>query len=248
MKPLLVFQLRRVGRNRQFLIFTVLLPALFTIFFTKIFGGQAPDAAQYQDFAAGYMVSMMAYGGLGAALGATIRISFDRASGWLRQLRITPVDQTQIFAVDVLVGALLTLPSLIVVALVGRFVNDVQLSPGTWVALVGVLWVGSITFVAFGLLIGLSLDEKAAGGAIGFVGVVLAALGGLWVPVEVFPETMRTIAHGMPSFWYAEMGRDVAAGGAPSGQAVLVLAGFTAAFAVLSVLVARRRPLYAVAG
>jgi len=248
MTPLLVFQLRRVGRNRQFLIFTVLLPALFTVFFTKVFGGQAPDAARYQEFAGYYMVSMMAYGGLGAALGATIRISFDRASGWLRQLRITPVDQTQIFAVDVAVGALLTLPSLVVVALVGRFVNDVQLSLGTWVALVGVLWAGSIAFVAFGLLIGLSLDEKAAGGAIGFVGVVLAALGGLWVPVEVFPETMRTIAHAMPSYWYAEMGRDVAAGGAPSGQAVLVLAGFTAAFAVLAVLVARRRPLYAVAG
>ena len=248
MTPLLVFQLRRVGRNRQFLIFTVLLPALFTVFFTKIFGGQAPDAVRYQEFAGYYMVSMMAYGGLGAALGATIRISFDRASGWLRQLRITPVDQTQIFAVDVAVGALLTLPSLVVVALVGRFVNDVQLSLGTWVALVGVLWAGSIAFVAFGLLIGLSLDEKAAGGAIGFVGVVLAALGGLWVPVEVFPETMRTVAHAMPSFWYAELGRDVAAGGAPSGQAVLVLAGFTAAFAVLAVLVARRRPLYAVAG
>ena len=40
MKPLLAFQLRRVGRNRQFLFFTVLLPAAFTVFFTKIFGGQ----------------------------------------------------------------------------------------------------------------------------------------------------------------------------------------------------------------
>ena len=86
------------------------------------------------------------------------------------------------------VGALLTLPSLVVVALVGRFVNDVQLGLGTWVALVGVLWAGSIAFVALGLLIGLSLDEKAAGGAMSFVGVVLALLGGLWVPVEVFPR------------------------------------------------------------
>jgi len=248
MTPLLVFQVRRVARNRQFVIFTVLLPALFTVFFTKIFGGQAPDAARYQEFAGYYMVSMMAYGGLGAALGATIRISFDRASGWLRQLRITPVPQTQMFGVDVAVGALLTLPSLVVVALVGRFINHVELGLGAWVALVGVLWAGSITFVAFGLLIGLSLDEKAAGGAIGFVGVVLAALGGLWVPVEVFPDSMRTVAHAMPSYWYAQLGRDVAAGGAPSGTAVLVLAGFTAAFAVLAVLVARRRPLYAVAG
>jgi ABC-2 type transport system permease protein len=248
MSPLFVFQLRRIARNRQYLFFTVLLPALFTIFFTKIFGGQAVDAAQYQDAAGAYMVSMMAYGAMGAALGATIRISFDRASGWLRQLRVTPVPQTQVFGVDVAVGTLLALPSLVVVALVGRFVNGVQLGLGTWFALVGVLWAGSVAFVALGLLIGLSLDEKAAGGAIGFVGVVLAALGGLWVPVEVFPDSMRTVAHAMPSYWYAQVGRDVAAGGVPSGQAVLVLAGFTAVFAVLAVAVARRRPLYAVAG
>ena len=248
MNPLFAFQLRRVGRNRQYLLFTVLLPALFTIFFTKIFGGLASGPVEYQREAALYMVSMMAYGGLGAALGATIRISFDRASGWLRQLRVTPVPQSQVFAVDVAVGALLTLPSLVVVALVGRFVNDVQLGLGTWLALVGVLWAGSIAFVALGLLVGLALDERAAGGAIGFVGVVLAALGGLLAPVEVFPDSMRTLAHAMPSYWYAQLGRDVAAGGAPSATAVLALTAFTAGFAALAVVVARRRPLYAVAG
>ena len=248
MNPLFAFQLRRIGRNRQYLLFTVLLPALFTIFFTKIFGGLASGPVEYQREAALYMVSMMAYGGLGAALGATIRISFDRASGWLRQLRVTPVPQSQVFAVDVAVGALLTLPSLVVVALVGRFVNDVQLGLGTWLALVGVLWAGSIAFVALGLLVGLALDERAAGGAIGFVGVVLAALGGLLAPVEVFPDSMRTLAHAMPSYWYAQLGRDVAAGGAPSATAVLALAAFTAGFAALAVVVARRRPLYAVAG
>ena len=41
MNPLLAFQLRRIGRNRQYLVFTVLLPALFTVFFTKILGGLA---------------------------------------------------------------------------------------------------------------------------------------------------------------------------------------------------------------
>ena len=91
MNPLFAFQLRRVARNRQYLVFTVVLPALFTIFFTKIFGGMTTGPAEYQRQAALYMVSMMAYGGLGAALGATIRISFDRASGCLRQLRVTPV-------------------------------------------------------------------------------------------------------------------------------------------------------------
>jgi ABC-2 type transport system permease protein len=248
MNPLLAFQLRRIGRNRQYLIFTVLLPALFTVFFTEIFGGLATTPAGYQREAVQYMVSMMAYGAIGAALGATIRISFDRASGWQRQLRVMPVAQAQVFAVDVAVGALLTLPSLVTVALVGRFVNDVQLGLGTWVAMVGVLWAGSIAFVALGLFIGLSLDERAAGGAMSFVGVVLALLGGLLAPVEVFPESLRTVAHAMPSYWYAQLGRDVAGGSGPAVEAVLAVLAFTAAFAGLAVLVARRRPLYAVAG
>src|SRR6185369_17329943 len=109
------------------LFFTVVLPALFTVFFTKIFGAQAGSAATYQDYAGASMVSMMAYGALGAALGATIRLSFDRASGWLRQLHVLPVPTSRIFTVDVVVGALLTLPSLLVVALVGRFVTGVDL-------------------------------------------------------------------------------------------------------------------------
>lgn len=248
MNPLFAFQLRRVGRNKQYLFFTVLLPALFTIFITKIIGGQMGGAAGFDEVAASVMVSMMAYGALGAALGATIRISFDRASGWLRQLRITPVPQTQVFAVDVAVGAILALPSLVVVALVGRFINGVQLTAGTWVALVGVLWAGSVAFVALGLLIGLSLEERAAGGAIGILGVILAALGGLWWPVEMFPESMQVLARFMPSYWYAEMGRDVAAGSPPAVLTVAALAAFTALFAVLAVAVAQRRPLHAVAG
>jgi ABC-2 type transport system permease protein len=248
MNPLFAFQVRRVARNPQFLFFTVLLPALFTIFFTKIFGGQVGTSAEYQAYAGSYMVSMMAYGAIGAALGATIRISFDRASGWLRQLRVTPVPQTRIVGVDIAVGALLTLPSIVVVALVGRLVNGVQLGLGSWIGLVAVLWAGSVAFVALGLLLGLSLDEKAAGGAIGLVSVVLATLGGLWVPVEIFPEPMQVLARFLPSYWYAELGRDVAAGSAPAVMAVLALVGFTAAFAALAVLVARRRPLYAVAG
>jgi ABC-2 type transport system permease protein len=248
MNPLLSFQLRRVGRNRQYLLFTVLLPALFTVFFTKIFGGAASGDSGYQDYAAGSMVSMMAYGAMGAALGATIRISFDRASGWQRQLRISPIPQSQIMAVDVAVGALLTLPSLVVVGLVGRFVNGVQLSPATWVALVGVLWIGSTVFVALGLLLGLSLDEKAAGGATGLVSVVLATLGGLWVPVQFFPDALQTVARALPSYWYAELGRDVAAGSTPPLTSVAALAGFAAAFAVLAAFVASRRPLHAVSG
>jgi ABC-2 type transport system permease protein len=124
----------------------------------------------------------------------------------------------------------------------------VHLAPGEWAGLIGVLWLGSAVFVALGLLLGWALEEKAAGGAIGIVGTVLAALGGLWVPVELFPSGLRAVAHGLPSYWYAETGRAAAAGQLPPVLAVGALVGFTAVFAALAVLVARRRPSTAVAG
>jgi ABC-2 type transport system permease protein len=247
MTDLFLFQLRRVTRSWQYLFFTVLLPALFTVFFTKVFGGQAVSAAEYQDYARDYMVSMMCYGGLGAALGATIRLSFDRASGWLRQLRVLPIPGRTVVAVDVAVGMVLVLPSLVVVALVGRFVNDVQLGLGTWLGLLGVLWLGSAAFVALGMLLGLALEEKAAGAAIGILSVVLAALGGLWIPVWLFPAGLELVARATPSYWYGELGRDLVVGDQPLLPAV-VLAGFTALFAVAALAVASRRPLHAVAG
>jgi ABC-2 type transport system permease protein len=143
---------------------------------------------------------------------------------------------------------LLTLPSLVVVALVGGLVNGVRLPPGTWLALVAVLWAGAAVFVALGLLLGLALEQKAAGSAIGISGTVLALLGGLWVPVEVFPAGLRAVAHGLPSYWYAELGRDVAAGQPPAPVAVVALIGFAAVAGALAAAVARRRPMYAVAG
>jgi ABC-2 type transport system permease protein len=246
MTDLLLFQLRRVGRNRQYLFFTVLLPALFTIFFTKVIGGQL-QPGDYQDVAGATMISMMAYGAIGAALGATIRLAFDRSSGWLRQLRVLPVPPAATLAVDVLVGALLVLPSLVVVALVGRFVNGVEFPLGTWLLLLAVMWAGAVVFVALGVAVGLALDAQAAGAAIGILGAILAALGGLWFPVEAFPAGMVPLAHAMPSYWYAELGRDLA-GGTFSITPVLALAGFGLVFAAAARLVAVRRPLHAVAG
>ena len=106
--------------------------------------------------------------------------------------------------------------------------------------------IGSVVFVALGLGLGLALESQAAGGAISILGTVLAALGGLWWPI--LPAGLVDLAHATPSYWYAQLGQDVVAGSAPSAGRVLVLAGFTGVFAVLTVVAARRRPLHAVAG
>ncbi|MEW6059110.1 MAG: ABC transporter permease [Actinomycetota bacterium] len=52
------------------------------------------------------------------------------------------------------------------------------------------------------MLMGSTLGNAQQAGSFGvFFGLILAALGGCMVPLEIFPSTMRTIAHATPHAW-----------------------------------------------
>ena len=73
-----------------------------------------------------------------------------------------------------------------------------------WLAL---LVVATFSFVAAGaaMLIGSLLDNASAASSAGVgVGLVLAALGGCMLPLELFPDTLQTVAHVTPHAWAYE--------------------------------------------
>lgn len=84
---------------------------------------------------------------------------------------------------------------------------------GVSALLLGVRWgdplAASVLVVLFclvgtgaGMLLGAILSNADQAGSMGaFLGLGLAALGGSMVPLEVFPDTMRTIAHMTPHAW-----------------------------------------------
>ncbi len=73
-------------------------------------------------------------------------------------------------------------------------------------------WAAAALLIAFslvgaggGMLLGSVLDNDEQGGSFGvFVGLGLAAIGGAMVPIEVFPETMQTVARFTPHAWAIE--------------------------------------------
>jgi ABC-2 type transport system permease protein len=92
-----------------------------------------------------------------------------------------------------------------------------------------------------GMLIGSVLNTDQQAGSIGLLfGLGLAAIGGSMVPLEVFPDTMRTISHFTPHAWgndaFAELVRR-------SGTVadILVELAVLAAFAVVLLSVATWR-------
>jgi ABC-2 type transport system permease protein len=71
--------------------------------------------------------------------------------------------------------------------------------------LLSVIAVGVVPFASLGLVIGLLMPSNAAAGVINLIYLPLSFCGGLWMPIEALPHWLQTIAHGLPSFWFARV-------------------------------------------
>jgi ABC-2 type transport system permease protein len=94
------------------------------------------------------------------------------------------------------------------------------------------------------MVMGSVLRSAAQAGAVGvFLGLVLAALGGCMVPLEIFPPLMARIAHLIPHAWAIDaLTASIADGAGPAGvmTELLVLAGYATGLLILAAGLLRR--------
>ncbi len=229
---------RTAYRNIRFLVLTVILPLLLFLLYSSVYGGQTTDAGL--SVVAYLMVSMASFGCIGAAINTGARVAIERQTGWNRQLRLTALPANSYLIAKAVVSMLVTLPALILVFAAGATVGHVDLSPGQWLETGLALWLGLIPFAVLGLVIGFAgtVDTVQPISMITYLG--LSVLGGLWFPVEQFPAFLQDVAKVTPSYWLAELGRDVLAGNGISMTAVLVLAAWTLALGAVGSVAYRR--------
>jgi ABC-2 type transport system permease protein len=235
MAAYLGLEIRRAVRNRRYLIFAIGFPVVFYLLYTGVLAGKnaTPDPL----WNAFFLVSMAAYGMIGASLSNAIPISQERATGWTRQLRITPLPASAWIATKLAVAYLSSLPSLVLVSLTAVAINHVSLPPSAWATIVVGLALGVLPFAGLGLLIGFIFDTSSAQGAVTISYIGLAILGGLWAPVSTFPDTLATIARIMPTYHFANLGWAAVGGLVPDVTDILVLVAWAA---VIFALVAWR--------
>jgi ABC-2 type transport system permease protein len=223
----LTFEVRRSVRNRRYLVFAIAFPVVFYALWTGILVGKnAPPDPRWNAF---FMVSMAAYGMIGASLSNAVPIAQERASGWTRQLRITPLPAAAWVATKLLVAYLVSLPAMLFVAVAAIAINHVTLEPGTWLTIAVSLAVGVLPFAGLGLLIGFVFEPGAAQGAMTITYLSLAILGGLWTPVSQFPDTLATIARIMPTYHFANLGWSAVFGAGTDLVDVLALVAWAVA-------------------
>ncbi len=130
-----------------------------------------------------YMVGLAAFGTMNAVLSTGARIAGERAVGWNRQLRLTPLSTRAYFRAKVLTAYLMALITIVLLYAAGISLG-VRLPAGEWVRMTGLILVGLIPFVALGILMGHLLTTDSIGPAMGGTTALLALLGGIWFPIS----------------------------------------------------------------
>ncbi|WNM36722.1 ABC transporter permease [Streptomyces sp. Li-HN-5-11] len=226
-------EVRRTLRDTGFVIGGVAMPVMMYLLFTNL--GENDGSWKTAS-----MVGMAAYGAVGSALNTGGAVAEDRVTGWLRQLRVTPMTPREVVVGRALTGAVTVLPAIVAVLVAGGLVNGVRLAMWQWALIALLLWLGSIPFTLLGLGNGYRLSAQSTGVTNMICNLGLAVLGGLWFPVSLFPGWLRSVSAYTPTHRFAELGTSVAEGRAPALGAILVLSVWVLAFGSYAVLSYRR--------
>jgi ABC-2 type transport system permease protein len=229
MTAFLRFEIVRSMRNVRFFIFIAGFPVLLYLIYAKQAG-----TSQGLTVAALLMVSMAVWSGMGSAMFATgPQLAKERQNGWMRQLRVSPISAPRWFAAKLSQGLLLIIPGFVLLILLGFGYGHVHLAASRVAVLAAVLLLGVVPFCVLGLVIGLVFDGQTAQVAQMLIMLVLAFLGGIFIPYSNLPHVMQEIGKALPSYHLVQLGWNGVAG-RPLGMAhVLALAAWAAGLAVI---------------
>lgn len=242
-----LMELRRIGRDRVSLFFTVGLPGFMYLIF-----GASPDygAEPVRDgnVAMWVMIAMAAYGAVTATNGVGGSAAIERMQGWTRQLGLTPMHPAEFVWVKA-AAAMTVAGATIALIFVLGYLTGAEAPLSVWLISGLLLLAGSVTFSLFGLCFGLAVRSEAAVSASGGALVILSFLGNIFVPLSGW---QLTAAQFTPLYGYVALARRPLTGGAnldtETGDliaeplmTVLANVGFwTAALCVLTLVLVKR--------
>jgi ABC-2 type transport system permease protein len=228
---------KRQWRNREILIFRLGLPTAVYLILNAA-NGDSPSTSP-----GGRIVAVAALAAVISGLAAGPSLGEERANGWLRQLRTTPLRPSAAVAAKIVVAMSFALPAIALVAAAAGLVGDNQGTALGWaesIKLVGLMWLATTPITAIGALIGLTFGGEAAHGATTLAFVVLWLAGGIFTPVSNLPEVLATVAKTLPSYGVVQVGESVAGEHSLPASAVVVLAAWTVGAGALAALAWRR--------
>ncbi|HTY73414.1 MAG TPA: ABC transporter permease [Actinomycetes bacterium] len=200
------FEVLRSYRNWRFFAFSLAFPLILYVITVsanrdaKDFAGTGIPLVLYS------MVGMVAWGSMTATIAGGARIAAERAVGWVRQLRLTPLSVRTYFGAKVLSGYAVAVTSIVLLYTAG-IAFGVTLSLGSWVRMTLLILLGLVPFAAMGIWFGHVLTIDSMGPALGGTSALFALLGGAWGPVGGDTGWLHDAVQLLPSYWLVQAGQ-----------------------------------------
>jgi len=191
------FDLLGFRRNRQATFFTLVLPLIFLVIFTGIFGS---DIVNGEKLSLLYVPGISAMAVIAASfINLVISITVLREEGILKRRRATPVPAWALITGRTLMAIAVATTSVIILLLVGRFAFHVHMPakhiPGFAITAV----VGVITFCVLGYAFSTAIsNEDAAQPMVQAVMLPLYFISGIFIQPDALPSWLRNIAKVFP--------------------------------------------------
>jgi ABC-2 type transport system permease protein len=230
---------KRQWRNREILIFRFGIPTAIYLILIAVqdesdqTGGELP-------WATGRMVDMAALAAVMSGLASGPSLGEERGNGWLRQLRVTPLQPGAAVVAKIVVAMSFALPAIALVAVIGGLGADIGLRAGQWILTVGLLWLATASVAAVGTLIGLTFGAESAQNATTLTFVILWLLGGIFTSADNLPDALAVVSRSLPSHGLIEVGQATAGGDPIPASAVAALVAWTAGATALGAMAWRR--------
>jgi ABC-2 type transport system permease protein len=232
------FEFLRTVRNRRFFMLALLFPVVLYFLIAapsrheENLGGTGISAPLY------FMVGLASFGTMSGMLSSGARIATERASGWTRQLRISPLRPRSYFVTKVATAYVMAALTLALLYICGASLG-VSMAAGKWVGVTGLILVALIPFAALGIALGHVLNPDSVGPAIGGLTALLAFVGGAWFPIAGH-GFLHDVALADPSYWLVRAGRIAVGEQAWGATGWAVVAGWSVVLTVLAVRLYRR--------
>ena len=195
----LALEIRRFTRNRRTIIFALIVPIVLFLWvgLNSKFVHETDGQGNVSAF---IMISIALYGAVLSTTAGGAMVSIERAAGWSRQLRLTPLSPAAYIAIKLLAAMVLGMVSVAAVFIVGRATGKPDMPADIWIASGLSVWVGSLLFAAFGLFLGYLLPTENVMQFLGLIVGLLSFGGGLFIPISQFPSVIQTIAKCTPLY------------------------------------------------
>jgi ABC-2 type transport system permease protein len=197
-------------RDGEMMFWTLAMPVFFLVLFSFAFA-QGPSSRSASFLVPGIIGAQVLSSGF---WGVGVMLATFREKNLLRRVYLTPMPHWIFFASLVAYRVALLAVQAIILVTVGSLLFHVKII-GNPFSVVGVLLLGTATFVSLGTIIGaLARTTESANNIASILTVPLAFVSDAYIPIDRFPHAVSSALRLLPSTQFIDTFRDVSVYGA----------------------------------